>query len=154
MAINGYSKDLKTRVVVFSKIKQNTIKYTSKVFRVSEMYLIKAEAQIRTGQLAESKITLKQLRDARFGIDTPLPAYDSADAGLNLILQERRIELAFEGHRYLDLKRFGRSLNRSLADCGNLDNACQIPSSDKRFTLPIPLVELNANDLIVQNPGY
>ena len=125
-----------------------------KVFRVSEMYLIKAEAQMRTGQLAESKITLKQFRDARFGIDTPLPGYASADAGLNLILQERRIELAYEGHRYLDLKRFGRSLNRSLADCGNLDNACQIASSDRRFTLPIPLVELNANDLIVQNPGY
>lgn len=125
-----------------------------KVFRISEMYLIKAEVQIRTGLLAESKITLKQLRDARFGEDTVLPSYTDENSGLDFLLEERRIELAYEGHRYLDLKRFGKSLDRSLADCGNLDNACQISSSDKRFTLPIPLVELNANDLIVQNPGY
>lgn len=125
-----------------------------KVFRVSEMYLIKAEALLRTGQLPESKEVLKDLRDARFGEDTALPVYSDLNSGLEFILEERRIELAFEGHRYLDLKRFGKGLNRSLADCGNLDNACQISSSDRRFTLPIPLVELNANPEITQNPGY
>lgn len=125
-----------------------------KVFRVSEMYLIKAEAQMRAGLIAVSKETLKELRDARFGEETALLDYANLNSGLDVLLQERRIELAYEGHRYLDLKRLGKSLQRIQADCGNLDNACEIPSSDRRFTLPIPLVELNANPEITQNPGY
>jgi starch-binding outer membrane protein, SusD/RagB family len=125
-----------------------------KVFRVSEMYLIKAEAEMRSSMLEESKATLKELRDARFGMETAIPSYSSLNEGLDFLLEERRIELAFEGHRYLDLKRLNRDLVRAQADCGNLDNACEIPSSDKRFTLPIPLFEMNANPLMVQNPGY
>ena len=125
-----------------------------KVFRVSEMHLIKAEAEIRTGQINDAKATLKGLRDARFGADTTAPDFNDATNGLNFLIEERRIELAYEGHRYLDLKRFDIGLSRIMADCMNLDNACDLASSDARFTLPIPLVELNANDLIVQNPGY
>jgi len=125
-----------------------------KVFRVSEMHLIKAEAEIRAGQIDDAKATLKALRDARFGADTVAPDFSNTATGLDALLAERRIELAYEGHRYLDLKRFGTGLSRDLVDCGNLDNACDMASSDARFTLPIPLAELNANDLIVQNPGY
>ncbi len=125
-----------------------------KVFRVSEMHLIKAEAEIRAGQIATAQATLKALRDARFGAHTTAPDFNDTANGLTYLLNERRIELAYEGHRYLDLKRFGTGLSRLMADCMNLDNACDMASSDARFTLPIPLVELNANDLIVQNPGY
>jgi hypothetical protein len=125
-----------------------------KVFRVSEMYLIKAEAELRNNQVNIAKATLKTLRDARFGADTALPSFTNTTNGLDFLLEERRVELAYEGHRYLDLKRFGVGLSRDIADCGNLDNACDMSSTDKRFTLPIPLVELNANNLIIQNPGY
>jgi hypothetical protein len=125
-----------------------------KVFRVSEMYLAKAEAQIRASQFDEAKITLKTLRDARFNGATALPVFSSIESGLDFLLTERRIELAYESHRYLDLKRFGKNLERDVLDCGDLDNACQILSTDQRFTLPIPLLELNANDLMVQNTGY
>ncbi len=124
-----------------------------KAFRVSEMHLIKAEAEIRAGQFTTAAATLKGLRDARFDADTPAPSVNSSN-GLDVLIAERRIELAYEGHRYLDLKRFGTGLSRAMVDCMNLDNACDMASSDARFTLPIPLVELNANDLIVQNPGY
>ena len=125
-----------------------------KVFRVSEMYLIKAEVELRNSQLDMAKATLKQLRDARFDADTALPSFGDVNAGMDFLLQERRIELAYEGHRYLDLKRFGRNLERDMLDCANLDNACEMLSTDPRFTLPVPLVELNANNLITQNPGY
>lgn len=125
-----------------------------KVFRISEMYLIKAEAEMRNTMLAESQATLKELRDARYGTATALPSYSSLNEGLDFLLEERRVELAFEGHRYLDLKRFNRDLVRAQEDCANLDNACEILSSDKRFTLPIPLFEMNANPLMEQNPGY
>ncbi len=125
-----------------------------KVMRVSEMHLIKAEAELRAGQVDVAKTTLKTLRDARFGTDTALPDFNTAANGLSFLLEERRIELAYEAHRYLDLKRFGTGLARDMADCMNLDNGCNIPNGDPRFTLPIPQVELDANDQMVQNPGY
>ncbi|SNR17089.1 RagB/SusD family nutrient uptake outer membrane protein [Tenacibaculum jejuense] len=125
-----------------------------KIFRVSEMHLIKAEAEARAGNFTASQETIKGLRDARFGADTPQPTYTTLNDALDFILDERRVELAFEGHRYLDLKRLSRTLNRANADCGGLSNACQLTSTDQRFTLPIPSVEINANPEMVQNPGY
>ncbi|MBL4745579.1 MAG: RagB/SusD family nutrient uptake outer membrane protein [Flavobacteriaceae bacterium] len=125
-----------------------------KVFRVSEMYLIKAEVEIRNKDYAASKITLKSLKDARFPTPTATGTYSAVADGLTYVLAERRIELAYEGHRYLDLKRFGKGLVRDDKDCSGLNDACSISSDDRRFTLPIPLSEMNANTLMTQNPGY
>jgi hypothetical protein len=127
-----------------------------KVFRVSEMYLIKAEAQARTGDLPGAALTIKELRDARFDLDTTLDSYASELGAVQAILDERRVELAFEGHRYLDLRRTrdltGEGIVRDSRDCpsGN----CELSPSDFRFNLPIPLAELNANENMEQNPGY
>ncbi len=134
-----------------------------KVFRVAEMLLIKAEALADAGNIngaANSTAALiKQLRDARFGSDQPLPNYASATEAFGAILDERRIELAFEGHRWKDLKRMGVRGNRGIArdplDCA-VNNACTLEATDFRFTMPIPITELNANAAIrgQQNPGY
>ena len=127
-----------------------------KVFRVSEMHLIKAEAQARSGQLGDAAATLKAIRDARFGTDTPVDSYANATEAVLAILDERRIELAYEGHRYLDLRRTrsitGTGIVRDSRDCPT--GACELLPDDFRFNLPIPLAELNANDNMVQNPGY
>jgi hypothetical protein len=127
-----------------------------KVFRVSEMYLIKAEAQARTNQLGAAAQTLKELRDARFPNPSDLETFGSEVEAVNAILAERRLELAFEGHRYLDIRRTrdltGRGIVRDPRDCP--DGNCELAPSDFRFNLPIPLAELNANDNMVQNPGY
>lgn len=126
-----------------------------KVFRVSEMYLIKAEAELRSNDITASQSTLKALRDVRFDSATPAPSYTNLNDGIDFILDERRVELAFEGHRFLDLKRTGKDLIRNAMDCSGLDNACQLLSSDRRFTLPIPAAEINANpNILPQNPGY
>jgi len=132
-----------------------------KVFRVSEMLLIRAEAYADAGTIngASNSVAalIKELRDARFGTDTDLPTYANATEAFGAILDERRIELAFEGHRWKDLKRIGalgnRSIVRDALDCA-VNGACTLPVSDFRFTMPIPLVELNANNVIQQNPGY
>lgn len=132
-----------------------------KVFRTSEMLLIRAEAYADAGTINgasnSTAALLKQLRDARFGTDTALPTFADATAAFGAILDERRIEFAFEGHRWKDLKRLGNIGNRSIVrdplDCV-VNGACTLPVSDFRFTMPIPLVELNANSLIQQTPGY
>lgn len=132
-----------------------------KVFRSSEMLFIAAEARVRQSSDLNGAATLiKQLRDARFGSAQPLPNYTTVQEALAGILQERKIELCFEGHRYKDLKRVGTAagvgIERDPIACGLQSGACTLPANDYRFTLPIPIVEINANPGIAaeQNPGY
>ncbi|MDH3795885.1 MAG: RagB/SusD family nutrient uptake outer membrane protein, partial [Flavobacteriaceae bacterium] len=134
-----------------------------KIFRASEMLLIRAEAYADAGQFNgpsnSTAALLKQLRDARFGSDTPLLNFASQADAFGAILDERRVELAYEGHRYKDLKRLGtrgnRGVNKDAIDCA-INGACTLDASDYRFTLPLPIVEFNANPGLrdQQNPGY
>lgn len=128
-----------------------------KLYRVAEQYLIKAEAQARLGQLAEAALTIDALRDARFGSDQPAPNYSSVLEAITDILSERRKELAYEGHRFIDLRRTrdltGLGIVRNEADCGG-PTPCELLPSDFRFTLPIPQAEIDVNPNIEQNPGY
>ncbi|MGM0635560.1 MAG: RagB/SusD family nutrient uptake outer membrane protein [Bacteroidota bacterium] len=132
-----------------------------KIFRLSEMYLIKAEAQIGNSDLPGAAQTLKDLRDARSIADeTDLDTYNNERQAWAAVLDERRVELAYEGHRWLDLKRLRfkaqESIDRDPMDCEEY-NACTIPIDDYRYTLPIPASELIPNEAIGeedQNPNY
>lgn len=156
---NGGPSDPANNIHLINKYPGNASPFLSdaKVMRVSEMYLIKAEAQATNNDLIGAAATLKELRDARFGGSTPLDAYASQTDAYQAVFNERRLELAFEGHRYLDIKRFKNRLNsginRDALDCAAGGNCTMLPS-DHRLTLPIPQVEINANPSIVQNPGY
>lgn len=130
-----------------------------KVFRLSEMYLILAEVAVSEGDLNTAANYVKQIRDARNYLgETPSLSYSSTQEALADILKERRVELAFEGHRYIDLKRLaakaGVRMDRNSTDeiiegaTNGLDNG------DYKYTLPIPLSEISGNPNIQQNKGY
>jgi starch-binding outer membrane protein, SusD/RagB family len=106
------------------------------IIRLAEMYLIRAEAKGRTTGLAD----LNALRAKRgiFAITPTMLATD--DAFRTTILEERRAELNFEGHRLFDLARL-RRLNTD------------IKVADFRSIVPIPGREIKAAGL-TQNPGY
>lgn len=136
-----------------------------KVFRLSEMYFILAECYANEGNIngASNSVAsvIKQIRDARNFLGAqPLPVYTNTTDALTDILHERHLELCFEGHRYIDIKRLGpltgKSIERDPTDDIISGADLTIPNNDYRFTLPIPQDELNANDLIraQQNPGY
>jgi hypothetical protein len=110
------------------------------VLRVTEMYLIRAEANLMGGTTigATPLSDINALR-ARAGL-TPLGAVD-----LDAILLERRKELAFEGHRRMDLLRNSRNLRPG----GGAESA---PGADK-VIFPIVDDELTNNPNITQNPG-
>ena len=114
------------------------------VIRVSEMYLIRAEsfARLANPNVANALADLNQIR-VRAGL-TPFVATTST-AILNEIELQRRLELAFEGHRWFDLKRWGRDVIKST---GN------VPYGDTRTLAPIPNSEIIANKNILQNAGY
>lgn len=129
------------------------------VFRSSEMQLIKAEALARQGDLAGAAAAVQALRVARYSSNVPTaPVFTSLSGALTEILLERRKELAFEGHRWLDLKRLGGELgigvNRLASDAASFSAPASLSANDYRFTMPIPQDELSANGVITQNPGY
>lgn len=132
-----------------------------KICRLSEMYLIKAEALVATGDLSGAAGVIKDIRDARANPlrPQPLPAYLNAAEGYKDVLKERRIEFMAEGFRFIDLKRLGGLANEGILrdpiDCA-VNGKCSLQVSDYRFALPIPTVESNPNGAILttQNPGY
>lgn len=127
-----------------------------KVFRSSEMLLIRAEARARLGGATEAQglADLNQLRSLRITGATPLVL--TGQALLNEIQNERRRELAIEGHRWYDLKRTTRTVNRPLTGIGNANPqvATSLPSSSPKWTWPIPQAEIDVNKSVTQNPGY
>ncbi|WP_353779119.1 RagB/SusD family nutrient uptake outer membrane protein [Winogradskyella sp. 3972H.M.0a.05] len=130
-----------------------------KLFRASEMLLIRAEAQARSGMLTEAAQSIQDLRTARFlGAPPAMPVFGSLNDALNEILAERRVELCFEGHRYIDIKRIGSEIGvgiqRETVDCESFSAPCSLPAGDFRLTLPIPTSEFEGNTLVEQNAGY
>ncbi len=115
------------------------------LFRLTEQYLIAAEAKAQLGQMVEALDYLNAVR-ARAGLN-PV-AIGEKEMVLEAVSQERRIEFfAEQGHRFFDLKRSGRIdevLNNSK------------PQWDPTDTLlPIPETELiNNPNLLPQNEGY
>ena len=130
-----------------------------KVFRSSEMLFILAEASAQNNNLIGAAQRIKELRDARFGTDQELPNYANQQEAFAGILAERQIELAYEGHRYKDIKRLGVKagvgVQRDPVDC-SINGACALAPDDFRFTMPIPRIEIAGNPEIAtqQNPGY
>ncbi len=115
------------------------------LIRLSEMYLNRAEAIINgakiTGVTAESDLAAIA---AKRGCST-------AAATMQGVFDERRRELAFEGHIFYDYARCKKSLTRTdFDDVNNKDVA--FPSY--QWALPIPRREIEANENMVQNDGY
>jgi starch-binding outer membrane protein, SusD/RagB family len=128
------------------------------VIRISEMYLIAAEAAMKTGNTSDAYNYLKLLAEARayngdgaallssYGVNS------GADISIDFILDERARELASENLRFFDLKRTGKLIERVRAH--NNDAAPYI--QDYHALRFIPQAQLDAvfNEDFKQNPGY
>jgi len=131
-----------------------------KVIRLGEVYLNRAEAEYNEGPsgYAAALADLNTLRAGRYTSFTP--GTETGGTGGTLypaIMLQRRLELAFEGHRFFDIKRLGLPIQRSnfgdLANGTGVPAAVQlIPAGSNKFELPIPQSEIDANSNISQNP--
>jgi len=84
------------------------------MFRMAEMYLNRAEAEAKAGATSAALDDLDAIRTNRgLGASLYNGTVPSGYAALDLVLNERRIELAFEGHRIFDVYRNNLSLNRT-----------------------------------------
>ncbi|MFD2512920.1 RagB/SusD family nutrient uptake outer membrane protein [Pontibacter locisalis] len=126
------------------------------VLRVSEMFLIRAEALSTVGSSvfneAAARADLIKIKENRYS-DYAGSARATADLALtgaalrNEILRQRRIEFAFEGHRFFDLKRLGMDLVKA-------PHYSTVPFTDYRILPPLPIRELDGNPNLVNNSGY
>ncbi len=131
-----------------------------KVLRTAEVVLNRAEALYKLSKDADALAELNKLRVNRYTGFDATKATETGDDLLAAINLERRLELAFEGHRFFDLKRNNRPVARNLK-FGDLADGKGITYvngglaiNDPKFQLPIPQSEINANTNIRQNPGY
>ena len=120
----------------------------TKVIRMSEMYLIAAEASYPSNT-ADALKYVNEVTSRRGA--TAIAS--SGSALLEDIITERRKELAFEGERYLDMQRLQRNIARSK---NYPAAALSIDFTNYRRIMPIPQGELDANPSIKsqQNPGW
>ncbi|UNZ00289.1 RagB/SusD family nutrient uptake outer membrane protein [Zhouia spongiae] len=134
--------------------------------RAAEMYLIEAEAEANMGNTAAAQAALLKVQQRA---DNTVTAVTTTGQDLlDEIYVERRKELFYEGHRFFDLKRLDQNLDRTASDkdhwsdftltgISNDKNIIQRNSVTKRFCLPIPQDEINANEALTdedQNEVY
>lgn len=130
----------------------NLVNY--KVYRVAEFYLTRAEAYALSAQEGLANADLSALKTARI-----LNYTHTNLTGAALVAEiaaERRRELCFENHRWFDLKRTTRVVNRPLTNTGNPNGGVQttLAANSHRWVWPIVESELRANANMTQNTGY
>jgi hypothetical protein len=144
-----------------SGIDQNSCNWI--VYRYADVLLMKAEALSQLGRFAESLQIINMIRNRA---DVPLLNLpNSQTAYEDAILEERALELAFEGKRWFDLLRMGTRNDYSRKDKLIEIIVRNVPSTQKRILatkltnpqgwyLPIYDSEIERNKNLVQNPYY
>ena len=121
--------------------------------RYADVLLVYAEAKHMLGEFDQTvyDATIKLIRD-RVGMGNVSVSTMSSDEKLDLIKYERYAELAFEGHSFFDLKRWGM-LGETIQ---SIDDpiGVEIVWDDKFLLWPFTETELNLNPALEQNPGY
>jgi len=119
------------------------------IFRIAETHLIAAEAFLGAGNTAQALFHLNRVRERATGI-----ANEYATIDLDIILEERALELIGESNRWAVLKRMGKLeerinlYNPHVIDHGAFDAA-------KHLLRPIPIRELEiSSETMEQNPNY
>jgi len=138
----------KTNISQFGGGTDNTI-----LLRLADIILLQAEALNQLGQTGAAIPLINQIR-ARVSL-APITVTSKDDVAL-AILNERRMELAFEGNRWNDLLRFGQQytislMNKQVDPTGKVLNYNVTPT---KLVYPVPFNEIQLDGNLTQNPGY
>lgn len=114
------------------------------VIRLADMFLIRAEAMAK-GSSPEATQIKTDINTIRTRAGLPSVTSNSIDQLISIIEKERRVEFAFEGHRWFDLVRTGRAIDV-------LENVTSI--NQTLFPIPFDELQTNKDPGMVQNPGY
>ena len=131
-------------------------KYNSIIkIRLADILLLKAEAYVETGNLQAAAALVNTVRNRAKLADLPATTVSSKEKMADAVLNERRLELAYEGQRWFDLVRTGKvfSILNSLntRDSGRLP---MTPVTEETVLLPVPQTQIDKNPNLTQNKGY
>ena len=123
--------------------------------RLADILLLKAEAYVATGDLNSAAEIVNTIRD-RVNLPPLSQAVVSSQPSMtDAVLNERRLELTFEGQRWFDLVRTGKVFDvmntLNSRDPGRLS---MDPVTELNVILPLPQSQIDINPSLVQNPGY
>jgi hypothetical protein len=125
------------------------------VIRYSDVLLMRAEALGRLNPSnPEAYEFLNKVRRRAYGFPIDNPASSDIQAGLSAkdfldtIIKERRLEFAFEGHRWFDLVRTKKLKEAMMSQ--NPEIGANV--EEKHYRFPIPQLEMDANKMLEQNP--
>jgi starch-binding outer membrane protein, SusD/RagB family len=125
------------------------------VSRLSEMYLIRAEANAKLGNTQAALDDVNIIRK-RAGIPTAGLWTTSNLAGktaFDVVMQERQLELAYEGHRKFDVYRNGLTMNRNYPGIHTITGITSIPATSNLVLEYIPEQQIIiTKGVLVQNP--
>jgi len=141
--INGVGRNANRTEITKFLSRSGTNHDNTPVIRVSEVILNRAEAYAHDDQEELARQDLNRIRE-RAGLD-PVDDGLTGQALLDEILLQRRLELAFEGHRFFDLKRQGLDIIKPI---GN------VRFEESRILPPLPIQETLLNTNLKQNFGY
>lgn len=141
-------------------------KFPFRQIRYAEVLLNYAEACLELGEENEAKIYLNKIRKRAGMPDIPLG--ETGDELIKRYRNERRIELAYEGHRFFDIRRWmiapdvmknaeGVDIRHPYGKDNPIFKTIEVQErswNNKAYLLPILLDEMNKNKLLKQNPGY
>lgn len=124
------------------------------LLRLGDIVLLKAEALNELGRTPEAAVEVNRIRTRVKLANTPA----TTQATMRLAIEkERRLELAMEGQRWDDLRRYGRAIDvmNSVVEIDLRTNTrVNYNMTVNKQLLPLPQQELDRNNLMVQNPGY
>lgn len=122
------------------------------VLRYADIHLMYAEAIMAGGSSTTTVTAIRSYNAVRDRVGLPTLAEDgTATLTLDLLSDERRIEMAFENHRLYDLIRMGKA--NEVMSAFAASNGLNFSNND--LLLPIPQKEINvSNGVLTQNPGY
>ncbi|GAB3907024.1 RagB/SusD family nutrient uptake outer membrane protein [Mucilaginibacter boryungensis] len=130
------------------------------VYRYSEVLLLLAESLTEQNKGGEALPYLNMVRSRAFGNTANNITTTDQTALRAIILKERRVELAFENKRWLDLVRTGNAIPvmtafgvKQKAQYSYLQSG-SYNITQNRLLFPIPNAEILLNDQLTQNPGY
>lgn len=145
---NGYPKYF---VIKCSNQEGQPQLFSPIISRLAEMYLNRAEARAKTGNTDGALEDLNLIRSRAM-----IPTYDEVPVGLDildLVLEERRLELAYEAHRRYDIFRNGLTLDRRYPGTHDRGNALMtVPATHNRVVEYIPEDQILAQPNLTQNP--
>ncbi len=126
------------------------------IVRLAEVYLNKAEAYAKKGEVGNALISLNEVRGRAIGAEAAYTASDITEelTILDLVLKERRLELAYEGHRKFDVFRNGKTMERDYpgTHLKGENPYYSIPSSSVDIIEYLPEKEIQVQPDLVQNP--